>query len=130
MTPDGIPRHEWDRVHDLALDVANASMIEDTVLSEAKTEELLCYLRELWARHGDLPSILGTLADYTDDDLEAYDLYARAIAEAQRIGDAKNLAILLPSILELDCLDADQRTFWQAQLDFVKKEPKTFEAGS
>jgi len=68
MTPDGIPTPEWDRVHELAVEVANASMQDDAVLSEAKTEEMLCYLRELRIRHGDLPSILGTLGDYTDDE--------------------------------------------------------------
>jgi hypothetical protein len=117
MTPDGIPGHEWDRVHEFAVEVANASMQGDVVLSEAKTQEMICYLRELQVRYGDLPSVLGTLADYTDDDVERYDLYARGIAEAQRLGDCKSLKILLESILELDCLDGGQREFWQAQLN-------------
>lgn len=122
MTPDGIPTREWDRVHELAVDVANASMQDDAVLSEAKTQEMICYLRELQVRHGDLPSVLGTLADYTDDDVERYDLYARGIAEAQRLGDGKNLEILLESILELDCLDGGQREFWRSQLSARKIE--------
>ena len=123
MTPDGIPTCEWDRVHELAVEVANAAMQDDAVLSEAKTEEMLCYLRELRIRHGDLPSILGTLGDYTDDEAEQYDLYARAVAEARRIGDDKNLMILLQSILELECLDGDQRAFWETQLKALKVEP-------
>jgi len=122
MTPDGIPTPEWDRVHELAVEVANASMKDDAVLSEAKTEEMLCYLRELRIRHGDLPSILGTLADYTADDMERYELYSRGVAQAQRLGDGKNLMILHESILELDCLDHDQRAFWQSQLDALKIE--------
>jgi len=123
MTPDGIPTPEWDRVHELAVEVANASMQDDAVLSEARTEEMLSYLRELRVRHGDLPSILGTLGDYTDDEVERYDLYARAVAEARRIGDDKNLMILLESILELECLDGDQRAFWERQLKALKVEP-------
>jgi hypothetical protein len=122
MTPDGIPTREWDRVHELAVEVANASMQDDAVLSDAKTQEMIHYLRELQVRHGDLPSLLGTLADYTDDDMERYDLYARGIAEARRLGDGKNLMILLESVLELDCLDEDQRAFWQSQLNAVKIE--------
>ena len=122
MTPDGIPTPEWDRIHELALEVANASMQDDALLSDAKTEEMLSCLQELRVRHGDLPSILGTLADYTDDEVERYDLYARAIAEARRLGDGKNLMILLESILELNCLDTDQRVFWQSQLTARKIE--------
>ena len=124
MTPDGIPTPECDRVHELAVEVANASMQDDAVLSDAKTEGMLCYLQELRVRHGDLPSVLGTLADYTDDEAERYDLYARGIAEARRLGDAKNLLILLESILELDCLDDEQRVFWQSQLGARKIEPR------
>ena len=123
MTPDGIPTPEWDRVHELAVEAANASMQDDAVLSDAKTEEMLSYLRELRVRHGDLPSILGTLADYTDDEVERYDLYARGVAEARRLGDGKNLLMLLESILELDCLDDDQRVFWQSELSARKIEP-------
>jgi hypothetical protein len=104
------------------VEVANASMQDDDVLSDAKTEEMLCYLRELRFRHGDLPSILGTLADYTDDEVERYDPYARGVAEARRLADGKNLVILLESILELDCLDGDQRVFWQSQLNVLKIE--------
>ena len=83
----------------------------------------LCYLRELRIRHGDLPSILGTLGDYTDDEAHRYDLYARTVAEARRIGDDKNLMILLQSILEVECLDSDQRAFWERQLKELKVEP-------
>jgi hypothetical protein len=47
-------------------------------------------------------------------------LYARGVAEARRIGDDKNLSILLESILELERLDGNQRSFWQAQLKAIK----------
>ncbi len=130
MTPDGIPTPEWDRVHELAVAVANASMQDDAVLPEVKTEEMLCYLRELRTRHGDLPSILGTLGDYTDDEIQRYDLYARAVAEARRIRDDKNLLILLESILELESLDGDQRAFWQTELKALKIEPDGAANGS
>jgi hypothetical protein len=123
MTPDGIPTSEWGRVHELAVEIANTSMQDDDVLSEAKAEEMLSCLRELRIRYGDLPSILGTLADYTDDEVERYDLYARAVAEARRIGDDKNLLILLESILELESLDGDQRVFWERQMEAQKVEP-------
>jgi hypothetical protein len=123
MTPDGIPTSEWDRVHELAVEIANASMQNDAVLTEATTEGMLCYLRDLQGRYGDLPSILGTLGDYTDDECERYELYARAVAEARRIGDDENLVLLLQSILELQCLDSNQRGYWQSQLEALKIEP-------
>jgi len=130
MTPDHIPTPEWDRVHELAVEIANASMQDDTVLTDAKTEEMLCYLRELRVRHGDLPSILGTLGDYTDDEYERYDLYARAVAEARRIGDDSNLLLLIESILELECLDSSQRAYWQPQMEALKIEPDGTANGS
>ena len=127
MTPDGIPTPDWDHVHELAVDIANASTQGDTVLSEAKTEQLICFLRELQTRYGNLPSILGTLGDYIDDEVERYDLYAQGVAEARRIGDQKNLLILLESILELECLDSEQRCFWETQLNAVKINSKVNE---
>jgi hypothetical protein len=120
MTSDGIPTVEWDRVHELAVEIVNASAQDDAVLTEARSEEMLSYLRELRVRHGDLPSILGTLGDYTDDEIDRYDLYSRGVAEAQRIRDDKNRLILIESILELDCLDANQRAYWHPQLEGLK----------
>ncbi len=123
MTPDGIPTTEWDRVHELAVEIANASVRDDDTVSESGTEELLCYLGELRTRYGDLPSILGTLGDYTEHELDRYDLYARGATEAQRLGDRKNLQIIVESILELGCLDRDQRSFWESKLNASKIEP-------
>jgi hypothetical protein len=123
MTPDGIPTPDWDRVHELAVDIANASAQDDPVLSEAKTEQLLHLLRELQTRYGNLPSIMGTLGDYVEDEVERYDLYALGIAEARRVGDEKNLLILLESILELESLDVDQRSYWETQLHALRIEP-------
>ena len=120
MTPDGILTSDWDHVHELAVSIANASTQSDTVLSAAKTEQLICFLRELQTRYGNLPSIVGTLGDYIDDEVERYDLYAQGVAEARRIGEQKNLLILLESILELECLDSEQRCFWEAQLNAVR----------
>lgn len=122
MTSDGIPTAEWDLVHQLAVDIANAALKDDTAIQESRTEELRCYLAELRTRHGDLPSILGTLADYSDDEAEAYELYALAIGESQRIGDRKNELILTESISELESLDTAQRCFWQSHLSELKKQ--------
>src|SRR4051794_20162018 len=47
------------------------------------------------------------VGDYTENELNRYDLYARGATEAQRLGDRKNLQIIAESILELGCLDAD-----------------------
>jgi hypothetical protein len=123
MTPDGIPAADWDRVHELAVEIANASMRDDDAVSESRTEELLLYVGKLRTRYGDLPSILGTLGDYTENEVDRYEYYARGATEAQRLDDRKNLHIIIESILELECLDSDQRSFWASQLKILKIEP-------
>ena len=86
MTSDGISTEDWDRVHELAVDVANSADEEDQ-----PREELLRFLEQLRSKYGELPSILATQADYTDDPRAAELLLLRAFDLSLTRGDSENL---------------------------------------
>lgn len=98
MTPDGISTEEWDRVHVVAVDIVNASAMEDDVLCAHHTERLLDILDGLEAIYGKIPSILDTRADYTDDPTVAIALYEEALALSE---DPDLSSLVLPSLIRL-----------------------------
>jgi len=87
MTSDGISSEDWDRVHELAVDLVNAPDDEN----EAVRERLFECLRGLILKYGELPSIVATQADYVDDPLESERLFLRASDLAQSRGDRSNI---------------------------------------
>jgi len=98
MTRDGISTEEWDRVHTVAVDIVNASAIEDSVLCSHHTERLFDILDELEAIYGRIPSILDTRADYTDDPTVAITLYEEALSVSV---DPDLTSLVLPSLIRL-----------------------------
>jgi hypothetical protein len=61
-TSDGMSGEDWDLVHELALEIANAE--DGSPEEELSRNRLLRYLDELEERYGRRPSILATRADY------------------------------------------------------------------
>ena len=100
MTPDGISTHDWEKVMELAADIANAVGAEDHVLSSKYTEELLAYLEELKATYGALSSILATRADYVAETTERLDLLKNAYTIAHKRGDTLNLTSIASSLAQ------------------------------
>ena len=87
-TPDGISSEDWDRVHELAIDVVNAEEGEEEDLCRSR---LLEYLDELEAQYGARPSILATRADYLVNDVPGrLALFNRAYALAAEVDDVRN----------------------------------------
>src|SRR5262245_24361019 len=64
MTPDGIATEDWDRIHELALEVVNDSAEGDEAASDAASVRLRELLDQLQEKYGALPSLLATRADY------------------------------------------------------------------
>lgn len=98
MTRDGISTEEWDRVHAVAVDIVNASAIEDEVLCAHHTERLFDILDGLEAIYGRVPSILDTRADYTDDPTVAIALYEEALSVSE---EPDLTSLVLPSLIRL-----------------------------
>jgi hypothetical protein len=84
QTPDGIARVDWDRVHQLAVDIVTASASDDANTVAQATRQLHAVLDELEARYGRLPTIVATRADYLDDPGQQ----EQALLEAYRLAEA------------------------------------------
>jgi hypothetical protein len=119
VTPDGIERRDWDRVHELAVEIANASSDDDVHRGSAATPQLFETLNDLERQYGPLPSILATWADYVDDPREQEALYLRAYAEAEARADKRNMVWVASSLAALyieEIRDGVEGVRWLAAL--------------
>lgn len=98
MTPDGIRSEDWDRVHELAVQIVNAADDQD---SDRLTAELLAYLDQLEASYGPLPSIFATRADYVAEPKDSQALLERAFELAQQREDHQNMVYVATSLAAL-----------------------------
>ena len=95
-----IAKFDWDRVHQLACEIANASSQEDEVLMDSRTEALMCVLNELEAKYGTCSKITATIADYAEEERRLL-LYQQALRQAKSEGDAENEQLILNSLAEI-----------------------------
>ena len=98
MTPDGIRDEDWDRVDELAVQIANAGEGKE---GEKLTVELLAYLDRLEEKYGVLPSIVATRADYVTEPSESLALLERAYELARERRDHKNMVYVASSLASL-----------------------------
>jgi hypothetical protein len=132
MTPDGIATEDWARVHELSLDVVNASSRDDYKDLEQARKQLQVLLDQLQDRYGPLPSLLATRADYVEDSARREYWLLLAFAEAERLGDKKNLTLISHSLADYyleHAPDERQATFWLDRLENCLKDHfEAFEA--
>jgi len=95
-----IAKVDWDLVHELACEIANASCQDDDVLAASKIEALMCVLKELEAKYGVCSRITATIADYAEKDRQL-SLYREALSQAKAEGDAENERMILDSLAEI-----------------------------
>jgi hypothetical protein len=132
VTPDGIATADWDRVHQLALDVVNASSGDDPAASESAKLLLCDLLDQLQEKYGPLPSLLATRADYVDGlDEQEYWLMA-AYEQAMKLGDPKNLVWIASSLAGFhleEATDPVKGSEWLALLEqHLRASPDASEA--
>ena len=115
MTSDGIATQDWDRVHELALEVVNSSGEGDIGASDQASLRLNGLLDELQEKYGPLPSLLATRADYSDrfEDREYW--YLAAYRQATERGDLKNLMLISESLASLYV----ENNRWEDAADWV-----------
>lgn len=99
-TPDGIATEDWAGIEALARAVVEASGEGSTIAYVEAVEELRERLRLLESRYGPLPSILATIADYTEDDDEAIHLLKNAYFIAEQRHDVQNMTYIASSIAQ------------------------------
>jgi len=100
--PKGIDKSDWDIVHQMALDVANAAMQDDDTLSDFKSKILLDYLFKLNKKYNDHPSILATIGDYLNDAAERKKIYEKALAIAIKSNNEFEIAEISDELKELE----------------------------
>ena len=119
MTTDGISTEDWEVVQDYAAKIANAVCADDSVTSDALTEQLLCYLDCMETKYGKLPSIIATRADYTTDLIERVQLLEHAYELAKQLNDRSNMALTASSLAQLfveETVDVPSAGRWLASL--------------
>jgi len=109
MTSDGITKKDWDPIHELAVNIANASSVGDIKLSRQYEKQLHNHLRALQRKYGILPSIISTRADYTDDPAKRIKLYKLAYRLAGETNDDLNLMHSAWSLASIYLDDLKQR---------------------
>jgi len=80
---NGIPPDIYQRVHELAVDIVNATEAGDETLCEAKKLALRGYFEERAYLGLPHPFLTEALADYTDSAAEAVRLYELALRQAR-----------------------------------------------
>ncbi|MDB6034895.1 MAG: hypothetical protein JWM16_5233 [Verrucomicrobiales bacterium] len=95
-----IAKADWDRVHELACEIANATNQDHDVLANSKTQTLMCVLNELEEKYGVCSRITATIADYAEDDRQR-SLYREALSQAKAEGDLENERLILDSLAEI-----------------------------
>ena len=115
MTSDGIAVAVWDRVHELVVDVVNASVSEDKAAEVRARASLFMLLDQLDDKYGPKPSLLATRADYVETSEHREALLRLAYAEAARGNDQKNIILVAQSLTEFyleEDGDFDQGATW------------------
>lgn len=100
--PEGIEKPDWDTVHQLAVDAANAALMEDDVLLASRNTAMLDLLGDLQRKYGDHPSILATIGDYLDDPVDRRRQYTKALAVARAQGNQSEIEEIEDSLRNLE----------------------------
>jgi hypothetical protein len=95
-TSDGISTDDWDRVHELSVDLFNAVDADKETVRAA----LLQYLDQLEEKYGLLASIVATRADFVDDSHAKRLLLHQAYELAQTHADGMNTLFVAHSLAE------------------------------
>jgi hypothetical protein len=108
---DGITTTDWDRIHQLSVDVMNAAAADE---ERARARDLLRALDELEYRYGPVPTILATRGDYLEDAGEAITSLLRAWDGFSERGDRQNQFWVATSIVDryVELNDAANASGW------------------
>lgn len=127
MTSDGISEEDWEKVRDLAALVANAAFHERDQDRKSSNRKLHAFLDALIMKYGHKPSLLATLADFSDDPDEQITLNLKAIKAAEDISDYRNMVLSALSLAEIYTEAKSDRAAAQKWLDYAKEHPMTIQ---
>jgi hypothetical protein len=121
VTSDGIETADWEKVHELAVAIANCSEDKSADADEfGRTRgRLFSLLDELEGKYGARPSLLATRADYVDSSVERERHLRRAYDAARELDDVKNLVWVASSLASYymeEASDLDEGAQWLGAL--------------
>ncbi len=119
VTSDGIETADWDKVHELAVAIANCSAEADADAFAQTRGQLLSLLDELEGKYGARPSLLATRADYVDSPVERERHLRRAYDAARELDDVRNLVWVASSLASYymeEARDLDEGARWLGAL--------------
>ena len=93
MNPD-IPRDQWEILHELSWQIVDASGSNHRKAEREAYRRLARFVREQARQRRSHPFIIEALADFTDDDRKAIQLYRRALRLARRRGFPRQTILL------------------------------------
>jgi hypothetical protein len=82
-----IPRNIYERVHELALAITNASEAGDDALHDSRCQTLRAFYDEQASLGRSHPFLTEAMADYTDDAAEAVRLYELSLEQGRAFPD-------------------------------------------
>jgi hypothetical protein len=88
-------KKDWETIAEIACEYTNYTLADDEIAAGSRKNELVAVIRSTIKKHGNVPFLLETLADYTDSLKEALELYERAAVlnvEASNFNDALSCA--------------------------------------
>ena len=106
MEQEGAPEDIYERVHELAVGIVNASSAGDDALHDSLCETLRAYYDEQASLRRSHPFLTEAMADYTDDAAEAVLLYEKALEQARAFPDEPThtkMISLAQKVIELGC---------------------------
>ena len=84
---NSIPPDIYERVHELAVAIVNASGADDEALSDSLCQTLRAYYEEQTSSGRSHPFLTEAMADYTDDAAQAARLYELSLEQARAFPD-------------------------------------------
>jgi hypothetical protein len=95
-----IPPDIYEHVCDLAANITNATLADDSALAESLYQRLRLYHEEQLAAGRSHPFIIETLADYSNDPTQAVHYYEQALAMSLRMSSDEPTHTILIGIGE------------------------------
>jgi hypothetical protein len=134
-----IPPDIYERVHEFAIAIANATQADDDVLNASLCEQLLAYYDEQASLGRSHPFLTEAMADYAADAAEAVRFYELSLEQAQAFPDEPThtkMICLAEQFIELGRTDQAEaylrdgraeavrrgHTFWIEEADRLLRE--------
>ena len=97
-----LTKEAWSHVHGKALEIANATMIDDEIMAGVYVEQMMEVLDDLEDEYGRHAMLVSTRADFLKDEEERRALYEVALILAKEQGDHEEVAEILDSLRGMD----------------------------